>query len=157
MAKTISIQFMRNDKTVTNFPEAGTKPVIVVTMKPSAANNNTVDIGGKTKQVYALIDTGADDYYVDQMLVSELDLPATAGIKTIQLVSGISESNTTMHNAIMTVDEIAHSFGTRFCSIKTSEFGHGYQVILGCDFIRRGTLTMDPINRVFTLTFPDDI
>lgn len=157
MAKTITIRFMRNDKTITNSPEPGTKPIIAVTMRPSAADNNTKNIGGKTKQVYALIDTGADDYYVDRKLVKELQLPVTAGVKTARLVSGVSSSNTTMHNAIITVDEIAHSFGTRFMSVKTSEFGHGYQVILGCDFIRRGSLVLDPENNIYTLTFPDNI
>lgn len=47
MAKTITIRFMRNDKTITNSPEPGTKPIIAVTMRPSAADNNTKDIGEK--------------------------------------------------------------------------------------------------------------
>ena len=157
MSQTITIHFIKNDKTLTDKPEPGTRPVIKVTINPSSGDDHCISINEKKKSVFALVDTGADDFYVDEELVNELGLPLKTGVKSTRLISGVTETESTQHNAIMKIDDINKSFGVSLTKIKTSSFGFHYQVILGMSLIRLGKLTMDSVNNIYTLTLPDEI
>ncbi|WP_434642093.1 retroviral-like aspartic protease family protein [Klebsiella sp. I138] len=158
MAKTITIRFMRkNDNSMTDSPEFGTRPVIPVTIRPSSPEDHAKDIGGKTKQVFALIDTGADDFYVDEALVEELTLPIKKESEPATVISGLNNEKTTIHHAIIRLIDTDIECGITMHKIITSKLGLGYQIILGMDIIRRGTLVLDPVNHIYTLTLPDVI
>lgn len=49
MSQTITIHFIKNDKTLTNKPEPGTRPVIKVTINPSSGDDHCISINEKKK------------------------------------------------------------------------------------------------------------
>ncbi|WP_421016080.1 retropepsin-like aspartic protease [Klebsiella michiganensis] len=151
----INLQFMRPDGRIIQFPEFGAKPVIPATVRASSAENESVGISENKKDVYALIDTGADDFYIDEALVKELSIPKSASGKGLTVATASSKEYKPFHHALVSFTKDKTEFGFKFLPVKTSELGNHYQIIFGMSLVRLGCLKIDAINKIFTLTFTD--
>lgn len=91
---------------------------------------------------WALIDTGAEENYIDEAAAERLDIPEVAG--TNVLVQGATSSRPgKVHTAPIVLMGSRHTFYTNLTSTPLAQNGRKYSVILGMRFLKQGRLILD--------------
>jgi predicted aspartyl protease len=115
---------------------------VVIGFDPNADMNDQKQPTGKFIKVTALIDTGADDIFVDEVLLSRCDCPKvskTAHVKTVHLTTG--------HEVFL-----AHFFfpasglktEMEVIASKIQDGTRAYAAVFGTRFLELGRLVIDP-------------
>ncbi len=148
MATKIKIQFMSDAGLVSDTP--GGSPVIAINMQPAAPENFHSPAAGSTPViVYALIDTGADRFYMDEGLANAFSYHRAA---TINVMGGTGTLASQERPSIFSIDGHSEHYAASFVSTPLSANGRIYQAVLGLEFLKQGALVMDFNEGVFEFT-----
>ncbi|MFC4734091.1 retropepsin-like aspartic protease [Salipiger abyssi] len=139
------IFFMDDSGKVNERPSEGCfKPVVPIAL----AHTNALSIQPTPKHNFsdrfdwALIDTGADENFIDDAAAARLDIPEVAG--TSAIVRGATATHPgKIHTAPIILIGSKHTFYTNLTTAPLSQNGRKYSVILGIRFLKQGRLLLD--------------
>ena len=148
----IDIKFMSPDgKTLEDRPDCHTIPIIKLLIRAGTKYNLYNPLpGGEVANVLALIDTGADDCYVDEAFANRLLMPE---IGKTELMGATSTIESGVVNTQIKFSNSEEMFGTTMIKTPLRANGRKYDVIIGMKIIKLGALIMDPSRSIYTLTF----
>ena len=104
------------------------------------------------QEVYALIDTGADSFYIDSKF-AELNSYHCIGTTSIEGATGILEGKT--YPGLIKLTDLP-GLGTHAADLHSTplrETGRKYDLVLGMDFLSHCSLNLDFFTSTFSLTF----
>ncbi|EKP1128703.1 TPA: hypothetical protein M2O93_003467 [Klebsiella pneumoniae] len=149
MPTTVKIQFMDKDGIIV--PDSSANPVIPIIIAASSEEDENKGVNVEHNvSTFALIDTGADDFYIDEKIIHQLSLPQ---VGTITVTTPLGVEERTIHHALISFTGDARAFGIKVVSTKMTENGANYHAVLGMRLISLGCLTLDSRQRIFHLTF----
>ncbi|MFV3288517.1 hypothetical protein ACNFBR_07255 [Pseudomonas sp. NY11955] len=141
------IKFARKDGNVYSNPPG--RPVILASLRHDPDHGSGPRIISNYKEIYALVDTGADHNYATPELIAEIGCPQI-GKTTIRSANGWSES--TQHLAHIFLPEVGKQFETDVFSSSLVDDGDGGQsLIIGVLVIKTGRLVMDFQSDIYRL------
>ncbi|MCW0979195.1 hypothetical protein OK142_00080 [Agrobacterium sp. BT-220-3] len=97
--------------------------------------------GSKIFRVRALMDTGADDFFVDAKLLDEMNAPFTDDVAEIRTAHQVSSAR--KRKVHMFISEFGHCSEIDVIPMNFSDGTRAYQAVFGLRFMEIGKLTID--------------
>jgi hypothetical protein len=148
--KAVPLKFMLSNGLLTNDPVAGA-PIVDVDFyfDPQFGQHEPPSFipAGRTPTV-ALIDTGADQNYVDPLLIRKHSCPETQKLTAHGATSSIPSA---MHAANLFFRQNGHAFQMGFIGVPLLANGRPYPIVLGRRFLQLYALTFNIAEGIFRL------
>lgn len=127
-------------------------PVIKVSIRPAYGDDKMHGPDVEPQDVYALIDTGADSYYIDSQF-AELNGYHCTGTASVAGATGILEGK--IHPGLIKLTDLPRhgTFSAVFLAAPLRLTGRKYDLVLGMDFLSYCNLNIDFFTSSFSLTF----
>ncbi|MGE8302864.1 MAG: retropepsin-like aspartic protease [Pseudomonas kermanshahensis] len=150
MHPSVVIEFMDKQGNVKSHPPGA--PVVKIVIGQVKASDPSYPSGQNQETVYALIDTGADDVYIDEALAARLQLHRT----TSREVQGATSTiQSWAHAGFFRFSGTQKNYAADFVATPLAGNGRRYQVVFGMQLLDKGVLEMDFHRHTYRFSLED--